>query len=133
MDHLKIGHFICTDHSELISKKYFKYFVDIGRKQPNAIVIFLDYKLYKLKQFGFQCYKINKTFLDSIRTLDIEEDETNFFKKFSSSKNLLVDLTMNIRDQPHSILSNLTNKENVEESKINFEYNNENGYLYKKL
>jgi hypothetical protein len=140
LDHIKIGHFICSDHSDLLNKKSFKYFVDVQRKLPNSVILFLDYNLYKLKQFSFQCFRINHKFLETVNKLDIEEDEPDFFKKFILSKNLLTEVIITFSDDPQSIYFSLSaesencdKKELDRKEKDDVHFNRENSYLYKKL
>lgn len=96
--------------------------IEFQKKFPNAVFLFLDYNLYKVNNYAFQCFRIHKSLMSSVDLIDIEEDEQDIFKKFSVSNHLIQNLNFSLSEDVHSIFTNLLDEKETDKDLYPHEY-----------
>jgi hypothetical protein len=85
--------------------------IDFQKKYPSAVILSLDYNMTKNGLYELNCYRLNKNLMELVDLIEIEEDEPNIFKKFTTSDNLLTRLNFTIGKDIFSIVSKLTERQ----------------------
>ncbi len=65
---------------------------------------------FKSSNYSFECYRIDKTFIEKIELIQIEEDDPNIFKKFTQHNEIIKKLDFELINDVHTVLGLLTNK-----------------------
>jgi hypothetical protein len=109
-----IGYFTSKERTELINKKCLKNFINFQKKYPSAVILSLDYNMTKNGLYDLACYRLNKNLMDLVDLIEIEEDEPNILKKYTTSENLLTRLNFKIKKDIFTIVSKFTEKQEKE-------------------
>lgn len=107
MDATRVGYFICKQYTELLKKKSLKQYIDFQKRFPNAVILFLDYSLFKAGNYAFQCFRINPKLMNIVDQLEIEDDQADIAKKFVASSDLLKNLNFTLIEDAYSLFSSL--------------------------
>merc|ERR1712004_239150 len=62
------------------------------------------------KNYSFDCFRLDKHFMEKIDLIQVEEDDPNIFKKFTKYNDILQKLDFEIINDIHTILGNMVNK-----------------------
>jgi hypothetical protein len=120
-----IGYFSCKEQTEQLRKKNLKGLINFQKTYPNAVILNMDINMTKNGLYDLECYRLSKNLMDLVDLIEVEEDEPNIFKKFTTSEQLLTKLNFTIKNDVFSLVSKLTPQqlENKNESdlKINQE------------
>ena len=104
--------------------------IDFQKTFPSAIVLNYYNNFYKSSNYSFECYRLDKTFIEKIDLIQVEEDDPNIFKKFTRHNEILKKLDFELINDVHTVLGHLINK--TESNDIN-EIVSENKDQMKKL
>jgi hypothetical protein len=110
MDFVKIGFFTCKEFTDLLNKKKLKNYIDFQKNNPNAVFIYFDYNLSQGDNYSFYCYRLNQKLMDLNELMEIEENEPNIFKKFSTSDDLITKLNFKINFDLFTSFTTITEK-----------------------
>jgi hypothetical protein len=114
MDSTRVGFFLCKDQADLIKKWNLRQFIEFQKKFPNAIVLFLDYDLLKSNSYPFKCFRINKSLMELVDIIEVEEEGADIFKKFTTSEEILKQLNFSIVEDVQSLFAVLANRNETE-------------------
>jgi hypothetical protein len=127
MDFIQVGFFSCRAYREFFNKKNIKQFLNFQQKFPNAVFIFVDFELLKTGNYGIQCFRINKSLMDIVDKLGIEEQQQNLSTKFITEEKFFKNLIFTLAEDVYSVFSSVANDETItrhdsknEEVKENF-------------
>ena len=110
MDYIKVGIFSCIEKKNLLTKSYLKNLIDTQKLFPSTVVLTYFNNFYKSSNYSFDCYRLDKHFMEKIDLIQVEEDDPNIFKKFTKFNDIVQKLDFQIIDDVHSILGNMINK-----------------------
>ena len=117
MDYIKVGIFSCNENKNLLTKTNLKNLIDTQRLFPSNVVLNYYNNFYKSSNYSFECYRIDKHFMEKIDLIQVEEDDPNIFKKFTKFNDIMQKLDFEIINDVHSILGNMINKTVVDNMK----------------
>ena len=110
MDYIKVGIFSCHENKDLLTKINLKALIDCQKLFPSTVVLNYFNNFYKSSNYSFECYRLDKHFMDKIDLIQVEEDDPNIFKKFTKYNEILQKLDFEIINDVHYILGNMINK-----------------------
>jgi len=110
LDYIKVGIFSCIEKKNLLTKSYLKNLIDTQKLFPSTVVLTYFNNFYKSSNYSFDCYRLDKHFMEKIDLIQVEEDDPNIFKKFTKFNDIVQKLDFQIIDDVHSILGNMINK-----------------------
>lgn len=93
-----------------MKKTSLKKLIDSQKLFPSAVVLNYYNNFYKSSNYSFDCYRIDKHFMEKIDLIQVEEDDPNIFKKFTKYNDILQKLDFEIINDVHTILGNMINK-----------------------
>jgi hypothetical protein len=108
LDFIQVGYFFCKSYSEFINKKSLQKILNFQKKFPNAVIITIDYALIKCNNYGINCFRVNKSLMDTMDELDINNENNDIGKRFVSEKNLLKNLAFSLSDDVYTVFSTLS-------------------------
>jgi len=110
LDYIKVGIFSCHENKDLLTKINLKALIDCQKLFPSTVVLNYFNNFYKSSNYSFECYRLDKHFMDKIDLIQVEEDDPNIFKKFTKYNEILQKLDFEIINDVHYILGNMINK-----------------------
>ena len=87
-----------------------KTLIDFQKTFPSAVVLNYYNNFFKSSNYSFDCYRVDKTFMEKIELIQVEEDDPNIFKKFTRHNEILKRLDFELINDVHTVLGHLTNK-----------------------
>jgi hypothetical protein len=115
-DYMVIGYFSCKESSELLKKKNVKHLIEFQKKYPSAVFINYDRSMTQNGLYDLNCYRLNKSLMDLVDLIEIEENEPNILKKFTPSDQLTTRLNFRIKSDIFSMVSKLTDDQEVSDA-----------------
>jgi hypothetical protein len=123
LDYIKVGIFSCIEKKNLFTKSYLKNLIETQRLFPSTVVLNYFNNFYKSSNYSFECFRLDKHFMEKIDLIQVEEDDPNIFKKFTKFNDITQKLDFKIIDDVHSILGNMINKTSVDNMSLIVEEN----------
>lgn len=114
MDSTQLGFFFCKDQADLISKQNLITFIQFQQKFPNAVFLYVDYKMLKLNSYPFRLFKLSQKLVNTVDMIEIYQDESNIedlFKRFIASEDMFKEVNFKINDDVYSLQAALINKQ----------------------